>query len=264
MASRTQQKEQARQARIAADKARAEGERRKRRTRMIGGVVLAAVIVVAVAVAVSVSSSSGGGGLKTGTQASSTVNSVDQLLAGIPQSGAVLGNPNAPVTMTYYGDLQCPVCRDFTLQGGLSQLIQNEVKEGKVKIEYRAFETATTDPQVFEQQHIAALAAGLQNKFWQYVELFYHQQGAEGSGYVTPAFLTGIANQVTGLNVSQWQNARTEQSLLTHVESNEAAGTKAGVTGTPTLVFTGPKGQASPSVAVPSYSDLQSAISQVS
>jgi hypothetical protein len=36
------------------------------------------------------------------------------------------------------------------------------------------------------------------------------------------------------------------------------------VQGTPTLVFKGPKGSVSPSAAVPSYSDLQNAIKQVS
>ena len=35
--------------------------------------------------------------------------------AGIPQSGNALGNPTAPVTLEYFGDLECPICREFTL-----------------------------------------------------------------------------------------------------------------------------------------------------
>jgi protein-disulfide isomerase len=267
MASRTKQKEEARERRLAEERARAERQARMRRLRGIAGIVVAAVVVVVVAIAIS---SGGGGssssatGLQKGGTANQTVASVNQLLAGVPQSGAVLGNPNAPVTMTYYGDLECPVCRDFTLNGGFPQLVANEVRQGKVKVEYRAFQTATRDAQTFQTQQVAALAAGEQNKFWDYAELFYNEQGQEDTGYVTNSYLTGLAQQVPGLNLSEWQSARNDQSLVSHVQSDVAAGATANVQGTPTLIFTGPKGTAQPSSAVPSYSDLQQAIKQVS
>ncbi len=147
MASRTKTKEEARARRLAEERARVEKARRDRRLRTIGGVLLAAVAIVAVLIAVS---SSGGkketGLLKQGTVRTKTVNTVQNLLAGIPQSGARLGNPKAPVTMDYYGDLECPICQEFTLQGGFSQLISNEVRQGKVQVVYKAFETATATP----------------------------------------------------------------------------------------------------------------------
>jgi protein-disulfide isomerase len=265
MASRTKQKEEARARRIAQEQALAERERRRRRLQMIGGVVLGAIAVVVVAVAISSGSSSGGGtGLQTGASSGQTVASVQQTLAGIPQSGNVLGNPKAPVTAYYYGDLECPICRDFTLSGGWPQLVANEVRAGKVKVVYRGFKTATPDPQTFLTQQVAALAAGKQNLFWHYMELFYHEQGQEGTGYVTESYLTGLAQQVPGLNVSEWQTARKDPTLAAQVQSDEAAALSAGVRGTPTLVFQGPKGTASPPSGVPSYSDLQQAISQVS
>ena len=40
------------------------------------------------------------------------------------------------------------------------------------------------------------MAAGKQNKMWNFIELFYHQQGAEDSGYVNEDFIQGIAQQV--------------------------------------------------------------------
>ncbi len=231
---------------------------------MIGGVVLAAVAIVAVAIAVS----SGGGkkssGLQTGTSASQTVNQVQQMFAGIPQSGATLGHPNAPVTMTYYGDLECPVCQAFTLSGGFPQLVANEVRSGKVKVIYKAFETATPDPTTFQTQQAAALAAGKQNHFWEFTELFYRQQGQEGTGYVTESYLDGLARQLPGLNFNTWKTDRSDPSLAAQVQSDGAAGKAAGVSGTPTLIFTGPRGSATPSSGVPSYSDLQNAIKQVS
>ncbi len=120
---------------------------------------------------------------------------MQQLLAGIPQSGARLGNPQAPVTLIYYGDLECSACRGFAVDAGLSELIANDVHGGRVQVVYRGFETATRDPHTFQAQQVAALDAGQQNHFWDFVELFYRQQGAEGTGYVTNGYLAteGVA-----------------------------------------------------------------------
>lgn len=262
MASRTKQKEEARARRLAEEQARAERGRRERRLRMIGGVIVLAVAILAVAIAVS-SGGSSAGGLKKGKQQTQTVASVTSLLSGIPQSGATLGNPNAPVTMVYYGDLECPICRDFTVSGGLTPLIRNEVKQGKVKIVYKSFETATRDPSVFKTQQVAALAAGKQNRFWDYAELFYRQQGAEGTSYVTDAYLQNLARQVPGLNPTQWESDRNNSTLANQVASDVQSGTTVGVQGTPTLVFTGPKGQTAIG-NIATYPQLQQAVQKVS
>jgi protein-disulfide isomerase len=233
---------------------------------MIGGVMLLAIAIVAVAIAVSSGGSSGTSGLQKGSQQAKTVGVVSSLLNGIPQSGATLGSPQAPVTMVYYGDLECPICRDFTLGrsgGGLPQFIANEVRKGQVKIVYKAFQTATRDPTVFKTQQVAALAAGAQKRFWDYAELFYRQQGAEGSGYVTESYLQNLAKEVPGLNLTQWQSARNDSALANQVAADEQGGTTAGVQGTPTLVFTGPKGQTAIGNTA-TYPELQQAVKKVS
>ncbi len=235
---------------------------------MLAGVVVTAIAIVVIAIAVSSGGGSSSGGtestglLKGGAQRS-LVAQVSTLLSGIPQSGSTLGSPNAPVTMTYYGDLECPVCQAFTVQGGFPQLVQNDVRSGKVKVVYRAFQTATRSASTFQTQQVAALAAGQQQRFWQYTELFYHQQGAEDSGYVNEAYLTGLAQQVPGLVLSSWKSARGNSALSSQVASDLQAGSAAGVTGTPTLLFHGPKGDAEAPSGVPSYSDLEQTIKSV-
>jgi protein-disulfide isomerase len=267
MASRTKQKEEARARRLAEEQERAERARRQHRLRLIGGIMLGAIVVVVALVLISTSGSGNkSSGLKTGTQASATVNSVNQLLAGVPQSGSVLGNPKAPVTMTYYGDLKCPICRDFTLQGGFPQLVANDVRSGKVKVDYKAFCTATCggpDPNEFNTQQVAALAAGKQQKFWQFAELFYRQQGSEQDAYVTESYLTNLANQA-GLNISQWKTDRNDPALLSQVNADQNTARQIGVSGTPTLIFTGPKGQAVAQQAVPTYAQLEQSVKHVS
>jgi protein-disulfide isomerase len=266
MASRTKQKEEARARRLAEEQARAERARRQRRLQMVGGIVVGAVIVAVALILIS----SGGGtketGLQTGTQANSTITNVNQLLAGIPQSGNQLGKPNAPVTMTYYGDYECPVCQAFTLEGGFPQLVANDVRSGKVKVVYKSFCTATCggpNKALFNTQQVAGLAAGKQNLFWQYTELFYREQGTEDTPYVTESYLAGLAKQIPGLNLSAWQAARNDPNLNAQVNSDQQSAQQIGVSGTPTLIFSGPKGQQAASQAVPTYAQLEAVIKQV-
>jgi protein-disulfide isomerase len=267
MASRAQQKEEARQRRLAEEQARTERARRQRRLQMILGTILIAVILVVVAIAVS----SGGGGNsapKVGSPAAKKdAAEVGTLLAGIPQSGNTLGSSSAKVTVTEFGDLQCPVCRSFAL-GIQNQLIANDVRSGKVKLVYRSLCTATCNgpnPNVFPTQQAAALAAGLQNRGWYYIELFYKEQGSEGTNYVNDAYLNGLASQVPGLNYSKWLSDRSSSTLTGQVTADEQTASGKNFTSTPTLDIAGPKGEAQPIVGVPSsYSALESAIKSVS
>jgi protein-disulfide isomerase len=161
---------------------------------------------------------------------------VTSLLAGIPQRGSTLGEPRAPVTVQFFGDLQCPYCRLFTLKL-VPSLIQRYVRPGKLKIEYRSLETATRDPETFQIQQVAALAAGKQNKMWEFIDLFYHEQGRENSGYVTEHYLDELAQQLTGLNLIAWTAARNDTALAKMITSDGVAAKNAGLTSTPTFLL---------------------------
>jgi protein-disulfide isomerase len=264
MASRTRQKEEARARRLAEEQAHAEKARRQRRLQMLGGVLLAAVAVIAVAIAVS---SSGGSTTKSSPAAfKCAASTVDSQLAGIPQSGVTLGSPSAKVTVTEYGDLQCPICRDFAL-GSEAQLISNEVKSGKAKLVFKSLETATGNsptPNIFPIQQAAANAAGPQGKAWNYILVFYHSQGQEGTAYVNQSFLDGIAKSIPGLNFSAWKTASTNPTYTSQVQSDQQQAASRGFNSTPTIVVQGPKGAAQPIVGNTDYGTLQSAIKQVS
>jgi protein-disulfide isomerase len=230
MASRTKQKEEARARRVAEERARAEQARRQRRTRLLGAVLGGAIVVVVIAIIVS----SSGGGTKTikpnsaaGKQQSSIVNG---LLSGIPQKGVTLGSPKAPVTVTEFGDLECSNCQDFAFNAE-NQLIANDVKAGKVKLVYRSLETASgynPDQNAFVNQQAAAYAAGAQGKAWNYILLFYHQQGQEATAYVTPSFLQSLAREIPGLNFSAWLTQSKSPTYANQVISDERAAQASG------------------------------------
>jgi protein-disulfide isomerase len=235
--TRKQRRDQARSERKAAEEAVAVGAARKRRMAQLGGAVAAVVVVIVIVLVVT----SGGGGSskpvapqsKAGKQQAAVVEST---IGGIPQKGNVLGSTTAPVTMQYFGDLECPICRDFTL-GALPKLIQKWVKTGKMKIEYRSLETATREPETFRTQQVAALAAGKQDKMWDFVELFYHEQGEEDSGYVTEGYIQGLAQQVPGLNLSKWSTDRSDTTLDNQIATDTQEANQNGFNGTPSFLI---------------------------
>ena len=265
MASRAQQKEQARQRRLAEEQARAAQAQRQRRMMMLLGIVLIAVIVVGVAIVALTTGGSSSGPAINSSAGKAEAAKVDTLLRGIPQSGNRIGSTSAKVTVTEFGDLECPICRDFAL-GAQQQLIQNDVRSGKVAMVYRSLCTATCNgpnQAVFPTQQAAAIAAGQQSLGWNYIELFYRLQGTEGTSYVTDGFLNGLAKKIPGLNYSQWLSARSQNSLAAQVTADQQAAQSAGFNSTPTLQIQGPKGQTSLVGAV-AYSDIESAIKKVS
>lgn len=158
------------------------------------------------------------------------------LLADIPQIANALGSATAPVTLQYFGDLQCPFCRDFTLEV-LPSMIAQWVRPGDLRIEYHALETATREPEVFLAQQVGALAAGKQERAWYFIETFYREQGEEGSGYVTDRFLQGIASEVPDLNLAQWDRDRGDPQLAREIAADARAAESAGLNGTPSLLI---------------------------
>ncbi|HEV2975565.1 MAG TPA: thioredoxin domain-containing protein [Solirubrobacteraceae bacterium] len=235
--TRKQRREQARGQRKALEEAEAAGAQRRKRLIQLGSVIGVVVVIVIVIVAATSGGSSGPPikKVKPG-ETSPQVTSVTSLLAGIPQNGNVLGSPSAPVTMQYFGDLECPICREFTL-GALPKLIEKYVRTGKMKIEYRNLETATREPETFRTQQVAALAAGKQQKAWYYIELFYHEQGQEDTGYVTEKYLEELAQQVPGLSLPAWTSERNNPQYANTVTTDAQAANTVGFTGTPSFLI---------------------------
>ncbi len=103
-------------------------------------------------------------------------------LAGIPQHGDTLGNPNAPATLVVYEDPQCPFCRRWnveTLPTVAARLRAAGAHQAPV---YRGVEII--GPNSLPGLR-AIYAAGKQNKLWNMADALYARQGAENSGWIT-------------------------------------------------------------------------------
>jgi protein-disulfide isomerase len=254
--TRKERREQARTERKAHEEAHAAQSAQRKRLIQLGGVAgVVVVIIVIILIATGVGGSKNAPAPKSAA-AKTASSEVISLLQGIPQSTITLGNPNAPVTIQYFGDLECPFCKQFTLTA-LPTIIKKYVRTGKAKIEYHSMETATREKEIFQTQQVAALAAGKQNLMWYFVELFYHEQGEEDSGYVTESYLQGLAAQVPGLNLSQWSEARNDPTYPSQVLADAQAANQNGFTGTPSFMI-GKTGGTLQKLENPSLTDASS------
>jgi len=188
--------------------------------------VLAAVIVVLVVVFSQGSGDSGGGPAADSKE-------VEKRFAGIPQQGLVLGDPNAPETVVEFADLQCPFCGEFAKET-LPDLVEKEVRTGQIKLELRLI-AIVGDGVQSTTAATAAASASLQDKLWQFTDLFYLNQGIENTGYVTDDFITSIYEAIPGLDVEQAQADRTSEAAQSVFAEDLALAEQYGVSSTPSL-----------------------------
>jgi protein-disulfide isomerase len=237
-------REERRAHRLAAQQAAAAAETRRRRLWRLG--IAAGVAAAAVAIVAAVSSSS---------EAPAPNREAAALFAGIQERDGVLGDPRAPITVTEYVDLQCPVCAEASKQT-LPPLINDYVKTGKVKLQARTLSFLGPD-----SVRAAKVAAGAQQqgRLWPFLETFYASQGSENSGYVTDDFLRDVA-QAAGVDSGKaldFANTAEAQKALDRADSDAAA-----VKADSTPTFTVKRGDGPEQIVAVGVSDLSAALDQ--
>jgi len=230
---------------------RAGGRQASTRGLLIGGGALLAVIVAIVAVLAL--RDDGDGGVAANTSRGTALPYASETiaaLAGITQSGNVLGNADAPVTMVEYVDLQCPVCRTFETEA-MPSILEQYVKTGKLRIETRPIAFIGDDS---ERGRALVLAAARQNQMFGVMQLLYLNQGAENSGWLDEATVRAAASSFPGIDIGRLLTDREGDAVAAQAKEFETDASADGVTGTPT-VLVGKTGGALTPVSFSSYSD---------
>ena len=121
--------------------------------------LVVAIVVAGVLIFLSQRSGEGGTGGANAAEVEAGklvgVKEVEGRFAGIPQEGAILGDPNAPVTITEYADLRCPACKLFATDYSPT-VVDELVRTGKAKYEFRIWPILGTDSVLAAQAGIAA------------------------------------------------------------------------------------------------------------
>jgi protein-disulfide isomerase len=162
------------------------------------------------------------------------------------------------VLIQLYEDFQCPACAQFVRET-YPDLVERYVEPGDTKLVAETLAFLGPDSVATAR---AALAAGEQDRYWNYGTLPFLNQGPENSGYATDEFLTGLAKETRGLDVSRWNEARDSGSIESELKAVQERARAAGVESTPTLVISGPGGTKKLVGAAP-LEEVEAAIEEV-
>jgi protein-disulfide isomerase len=243
-------------------KGSARGRQASPKVLIVGGIA-AAAIVIAIVSAFAFSGGSSFSLAKVPTVGSLNgalpgAAQVDSLFAGIPQSGTTLGKSTAPVTMTEFIDPQCPYCQEFETQV-LPSLVTDYVRSGKLRIQVEPW--AFIGPDSVRGQ-AAELAAAQQNKFFNFAEVLYDNQGEEDSGWLTDSMIASIAASVPGLHVHTIFNTRDSSSVKAAQKRVDSLADTDKIDSTPT-VYIGKTGTTGTKVNMTSATDKAAVVAAI-
>lgn len=254
--SNKREREKRREERLAAETTAGAAERRTKLLQLAAGVVFLAVAVVIVLIVVNSSENGSGGDVEL-----EDVAAANQIFAGIPQRETTLGDPKAPVELIEYGDLQCPVCKGYS-EEVLPPIIESKVKNGEVSLTFYNF--VIIGPESVPAG-MALLAAGKQERAWNFLEVFYRNQGKERSGYVTEEFLEAVGKAAGVKDFGRWNRERKAKSLEEEVSATSRQAQELGFNGTPSFAVKGPSTKGIEPIGTPeSLGALEAALEEAS
>ena len=94
-------------------------------------------------------------------------------IKAVSDSDYILGNPNAPVKIVEFSDLECPFCKRF--HATLQQVMNEYGKDGRVAWVYRHLPLESIHPQarpLAEGSECVAELGG-NDAFWEYADLVF-------------------------------------------------------------------------------------------
>ena len=162
------------------------------RSFLIAGGLVVLLVVIGIVASQGGSDDDGDGGNLDDTA------ELEALFDSIPQSGMVVGDPEAPVRVVEFGDLQCPFCAQFA--EAVPDVIERYVRTGQISLEFAPLAFIGPDSEALAR---LVGAASLQDRAWPLLEVLYARQGTENSGYATEDFLREAAEAVPGLDVER-------------------------------------------------------------
>jgi protein-disulfide isomerase len=171
--------------------------------------------------------------------------------------GQVLGSKTAPVVIELFADFQCPACKQFvTLE--LPRLYVDLVTTGTLRIEARDIDIlGAGNPDESLELAAGAFCAAEQDRYWQFHDLVFWNQGRENRGDHNATFLASVADQA-GVSRSAWDACLRRTDIRKPILDRTAAAAAQGISSTPTLRINGQD-----FVGVPDYDKLVSMIRQL-
>ena len=143
-------------------------------------------------------------------------------------TGYMLGQPNAPVTMVEFTDLECPFCRQFHMTA-FEEIKKNYIDTGKLR--YISLDFPLNIHPYAMQAAEAAQCAGEQGKFWEMRHVIF-----VNNPHLTPDSFETFAKNLK-LNLARFDACVLAGKYAEQIAKDQEEGAEAGVSGTPTFII---------------------------
>ncbi|OGG57598.1 hypothetical protein A2853_01885 [Candidatus Kaiserbacteria bacterium RIFCSPHIGHO2_01_FULL_55_17] len=186
-----------------------------------------------------------GAGPGAGNLAAAGTPSVNVKDVTIGADDPVIGNANAPVTLAYWFDYQCPYCKAVDV-GGIPQipiepamptLVKDYVETGKLKIVFKDYAFLGEDSTTAALYKHAVWAL-YPEKFYEWHEAMFHAQDEEHGGFGDEASILALIKKIPGLdaNTLKANVAANKDAYLALMKEDQQEGAKFGIQGTPGFI----------------------------
>ena len=149
----------------------------------------------------------------------------------IEDSDHIRGNPNAPVKIVEYSDMECPFCKRF--HSTMRQIMDEYGKDGKVAWVYRQFPLDSLHSKA-RTEAVATECAnelGGNDAFWKYTDRFFELTPSNDQTNIVDV-LPQIAREI-GLNETKFKSCLASKKYDKHVQDDLDNATATGGNGTP-------------------------------
>ncbi len=137
-----------------------------------------------------------------------------------------LGPEDAPVTITVFTDFECPYCKK------IEPLIAQAQKNNSDTVKVVFKNMPLSFHQFADPAHRAAVAAGMQGKFWEFHDALFAAEKLNNQ------VIEKIARDLN-LDMEKWQQDMQSQQARQRIAADIQQAKEAGVTGTPTIFVNG-------------------------
>ncbi|MDB5265570.1 MAG: disulfide bond formation protein DsbA [Parcubacteria group bacterium] len=149
-----------------------------------------------------------------------------------------VGDQNAPITIAYWFDYQCPFCHQDE-ETVIPTLIQQYVDTGKVKIVFKDFQFLGADSTTLGEVARAVWEVS-PNQFYAWHKAMFDAQGTENTGWATPEKIKSVTTNILGAATADKVLALSVSKAATYQQEMQADQTEAenfGVNGTPSMII---------------------------
>ena len=154
--------------------------------------------------------------------------------ADVPQAGLVLGEADAPVTVSVFFDFQCPFCR-LAAVNVLPTIEEQYVVTGVAKIVAEPIAILGSES---VQAGAAAACVDEQGEFWAYHDILFANQAGEQQGAFSDDRLIEMADALD-LDADAFTTCLDSERHVSTVETNTDDARDLGITSTPSFLVNG-------------------------